>query len=238
MNTASAGKTLICMATYNEKENLEPLLDAILAQLSDAEVLIVDDNSPDGTGDLADNYAARDRRVHVLHRKGKLGLGSAIMDAMRFAMDHDYAFMVNMDADFSHPPHYLPKMIEGMRDYDVMIGSRYIPGGGVVGWNWRRKFMSRSINVYSQLLLGLKARDCSGGFRCYRVAKLRDIDFGKVVSRGYSFQEEFLYHCRKVGCRIGETPIVFENRKFGKSKINMKEAVTAMWILLATAVKR
>lgn len=225
-------------ATYNERENIEPLLEAILRSLPQGHVLVIDDGSPDGTGELADAYASRDVRVHVLHRAGKLGLGSAILEGMRYAIGHDYDFLINMDADFSHAPKYLPDLLAGMSQHDVMIGSRYIPGGGVVGWNWRRKFMSWAINVYSRLLLGLNARDCSGGFRCYRVAKLKEIDFEKIYSRGYSFQEEFLFRCKRVGCRIAESPIVFEDRRFGASKINWKEAVSALWTLLYTAVRR
>jgi dolichol-phosphate mannosyltransferase len=231
-------RTLVCVATYNERENLEALLDAVFAALPAAHVLVIDDSSPDGTGELADAYAQRDPRVHVLHRAGKLGLGTAILAGLGYAMEHGYDVAINMDADFSHSPSYLPAIAQGMRDHDVTIGSRYIPGGGVRNWNFTRKFMSWGINVYSRLLLGLKARDCSGGFRGYRIARLRLIDFNDVRSRGYSFQEEFLYHCQRVGCRIGETPIIFENRKFGKSKINPGEAARALGILLLVAMKR
>lgn len=238
MTAATSPRTLVTLATYNERDNVEPLLDAVFAVVPEANILVVDDASPDGTGDLADRYAARDARVHVMHRAGKLGLGTATMDAMRFAMDHNYDFMVNLDADFSHPPRYLPDLLAGMRDFDVMIGSRYVPGGGVVDWTWKRRWMSWAINCYTRLLLRLKARDCSGAFRCYRVEKLRQIHFERVLSRGYSFQEEFLYHCKRVGCRIGETPITFENRKHGQSKINGKEAVVALWTLLRAALTR
>lgn len=236
--TTDGKRTLVTVATYNERENIHALLDAILTQLPAANVLVVDDRSPDGTGALVDEYTARDPRVFALHRAGKLGLGTAIMDAMRWGMDRDYEFIINMDADFSHSPAYLPALLAGMADHDVMIGSRYVEGGGVVNWSPKRKLMSWAINTYARLLLGLKARDTSGAFRCYRVARLREIDFREVRSRGYSFQEEFLYHCKRVGCRIGETPIIFEDRRLGKSKINNKEVVAALWILGATGARR
>jgi dolichol-phosphate mannosyltransferase len=230
--------TLVTVATYNERENLPRLLDSIRAALPDADVLVVDDNSPDGTGKLADEYAKRDSHIHVLHRPGKLGLGTAIIAGMRYAIEQGYDYLTNMDADFSHPPSSLPELTAGMRHHDVMIGSRYVPGGTIVGWSLRRKLMSRAINFYSRVLLGLRARDCSGGFRCYRVEKLRLIDFEQIRSRGYSFQEEILFHCRRVGCRIGETPIRFEDRRLGESKINSKEAVAALWVLFQTAIRR
>lgn len=229
-------RTLVTVATYNEKENLVPLLDAILAVMPDSHILVVDDNSPDGTGQIAQEYAEKDSRVEVLHRKGKLGLGTATLAAIQHAIDHDFDFVLNMDADFSHHPKYIPALMAGMADYDVMIGSRYIPGGAIVGWNWKRRWMSWAINVYTRLLLRVKARDTSGAFRCYRVAKLKEMDFGRIYSKGYSFQEEFLYRCQQVGCKIGETPIVFEDRQVGTSKINKREAVTALWCLLRTAV--
>lgn len=231
-------RTLVVVATYNERGNLVALLDAILAELPQAHVLVVDDNSPDGTGEEADLYALREPRVTVLHRPRKQGLGSALLDAFRQAIALDYDLVATMDADFSHPPRYLPALVAGMDQNDVMIGSRYVTGGGIVGWNWTRHLMSHGINLYTRVLLGVEARDCSGGFRCYRVAKLREIDFDQIASRGYSFMEEFLYRCQQVGCRLGETPIVFENRKFGKSKINAQEAVKALWILWRVGMGR
>lgn len=229
-------RTLVVVATYNEAKNIESLLDAILGQVPHVDVLIVDDNSPDGTGQIVDAYAERDSRVSALHRAKKKGLGSALLAAFRHALDRDYELVATMDGDFSHKPSYLPDLFAGMVDHDVMIGSRYIAGGGVTGWDWSRKFMSSGINIYSRALLGIKARDCSGGFRCYRVAKLREIDFDAIESRGYSFMEEFLYRCQQVNCRLGETPIIFENRKFGKSKINRREIYKALWILLKLAL--
>lgn len=231
-------RTLVATCTYNERDNIRELIAAILENVPEAHVLVVDDSSPDGTGQIVDKYAAEEERVHVIHRAGKLGLGSAILEALRFAIERDYDFMVNMDADFSHPPTDLPKLVDAMSAADVVIGSRYIPGGGVVGWGVKRHFMSSMINVYSRLLLGLRARDCSGGFRCYRLARMRQIDFDRITSRGYSWQEEFLYYCQRVGCRITEVPIIFQDRRSGESKINMKEAWLALWVLFVTGVRR
>jgi dolichol-phosphate mannosyltransferase len=220
------------MATYNERDNLRPLIRDIHAVVPEADVLITDDNSPDGTGQLADELAAADRRVHVLHRPGKLGLGTAILEAMQYALDQGYDYFVNMDADFSHDARYLPAILEGMKRHDVMIGSRYIPGGGTVNWPFSRKFMSFGVNVVVRLLMRIAAHDTSGGYRCYRVAMLRRTDLTRLISRGYSFQQEVLYRCRKAGCRIGETPIVFENRKAGKSKVSPKEAARSLAIIV------
>ena len=233
-----AAGTLVTLATYNERENIEQLIAAIFSIDPKLHVLVIDDNSPDGTGTLAETMAAGDPRVHVLHRPGKLGLGAAILDGMRHAIDRGHAFLLNMDADFSHHPRYIPALLAGMADYDVMIGSRYVPGGAVSGWPFQRRLMSKAINVYTRLLLGLRARDTSGAFRCYRVLKLRDIPFSSVLSPGYSFQEEMLYRCRCAGCRIGETPIVFEERRHGRSKINAAEAVAALGVIFWLGLRR
>jgi dolichol-phosphate mannosyltransferase len=231
--SSDAPRILISLATYNESGNLAPLVEEIRRTLPAADVLVVDDNSPDGTGRIADELAARDSHVHVLHRSGKLGLGTAVLTAMRFAMDHGFDFHVNMDADFSHHPRYLPALVAGMRRYDVMIGSRYVPGGGSENWPLSRQVISRSVNALVRFLMRIPARDCSGAFRCYRVAKLREAHLERVRSRGYSFQQEVLYRCRLAGCRIGETPIVFADRRAGASKVNTREAVRSMGMLLA-----
>jgi dolichol-phosphate mannosyltransferase len=225
-------RVLISMATYNEHDNLGPLVEEIRRTVPAAHVLVVDDNSPDGTGELADKLAAADPHVHVLHRAGKLGLGTAIVAAMRYAMEHGYNLFVNMDADFSHHPRYLPALLAGMKRHDVMIGSRYVPGGGTANWPWQRELISRSVNLIVRALMRLPAHDCSGGYRCYRVAKLREANLGRLLSHGYSFQQEVLYRCHRARGRIGETPIVFENRRAGASKVNPREAARSMSLLL------
>jgi dolichol-phosphate mannosyltransferase len=229
--------TLVTVATYNEMENLPRLADEIFRHAPDAHLLVIDDNSPDGTGRWCDERAAADPRVRCLHREGKLGLGSAIVAGMRYGIEHGYRHVLNMDADFSHDPKYLPDLIGGMdRDgqaiHDVMIGSRYVPGGRIEGWPLKRHLMSRGVNLYSRLLLGLKPRDCSGGYRCYRTALLARLDFAAIRSRGYSFQEEVLWRLKRLGARIGETPITFADRVRGQSKIHSGEAAAAVRIIL------
>ncbi len=239
---SDARETLVTVATYNEIENLPRLVDAIFEVAPAVDLLVIDDNSPDGTGRWCDERAAADPRVRCLHREGKLGLGTATMAGMRYAIEQGYRYVLNMDADFSHPPRYLPDLLAGMdpKDgpaVDVMIGSRYVAGGGVEGWPWRRKFMSGGVNLYARWLLGLKAKDCSGAFRCYRTEVLARLDFDRVRSRGYSFQEEILWHLKRAGARFGETPIVFVDRTAGRSKINTREAIAALWIIFALGVR-
>jgi dolichol-phosphate mannosyltransferase len=231
---SSEPRLLIGIATYKERENLAPLVREIHDFLPAAHILVTDDNSPDGTGELADELAAADPRIHVNHRPGKMGLGTAILAGMRWAMDHNYDYFMSMDADFSHHPRYLPAMVAGMQKHDVMLGSRYIPGGGTVNWPLSRRLMSGGINVLVRLLMRIPAHDTSGGFRCYRVALLRKTDLAGLWSHGYSFQEEVLYRCRKAGFKIGETPIVFEDRRAGSSKVDLREAAhsTAVIVLL------
>jgi dolichol-phosphate mannosyltransferase len=227
-----APRILVSLATYNERDNLSPLVQEIHKELPAADVLIIDDNSPDGTGKLADELAGTDPQLRVLHRAGKLGLGTAILAGMRYAIDQSYDFLVNMDADFSHHPRYLPAILAGMNHHDVMIGSRYVKGGGVANWPLSRRLMSWGVGTVVRLLMRIPARDTSGAYRCYRVAKLRETALDQLQSRGYSFQQEVLYRCRKAGCRIGETPILFENRRSGSSKVNPKEATRSMALIL------
>jgi dolichol-phosphate mannosyltransferase len=238
---SNAGKTLVTVATYNEVENLPGLVEEIFAHLPEADLLVIDDNSPDGTGAWCDRRAAEDPRVHCLHRAGKLGLGTAILAGMRYAIEHGHRYVLNMDADFSHQPRYLTDLVAGMDPpdgppVDVMIGSRYVPGGGVEGWPLRRHVMSRGVNLYSRWLLGLKPKDCSGGFRCYRTEVLGRLDFDTVRSRGYSFQEEVLWRLKRLGARFGETAIVFVDRRVGASKIDAKESLAALWIIFRLGV--
>ncbi len=232
-------RLLISLATYNEAGNLRPLVETIRQFAPTCSIVIIDDNSPDGTGRIADELCESLPDFHVIHRPGKLGLGTATLAAIQFAIEHRFDYLLNLDADFSHPPRFIPALLAGMADHDVMIGSRYVPGGGVEGgFTLKRRLMSGGINLYARLLLGLKSKDNSGAFRCYRVSKLAQIDPARIRSRGYSFQEEILYWCQKVGCRIGETPILFENRRAGSSKINMREAASALSILLQLGISR
>lgn len=237
-----AGKTLVTIATYNEIENLPRLVDEVFRHAPDVEILVIDDNSPDGTGEWCDRKHAEDARVHCLHRPRKSGLGSATVSGMKYAIENGYRYALNMDADFSHDPRYLPNLLAGMDPpsgppVDVMIGSRYIPGGGVEGWPLRRHLMSRGVNLYARWLLGLTPKDCSGAYRCYRTDVLARLDFEAICSRGYSFQEEILWRLKRVGARFGETPIVFVDRRLGSSKIDSGEALTALRIILTLGIR-
>lgn len=234
---AASPAALVAVATYNERDNLANLIREIHHHCPTVDVLVIDDNSPDGTGMVADQIAAADPRVHVMHRAGKLGLGTAILAGMNHSIEHGYPVHISMDADFSHHPRDLPALIAGMKDHDVMIGSRYIPGGGTLNWPFSRKFMSWSVNVMCRLLMRLPARDASGGFRAYSTQLLRRIDFTRLVSHGYSFQEEVLLLCTLEKARVGETPIIFEDRRAGGSKANTREIIRSTWILLWLGIK-
>lgn len=227
-STPVSPRVLVTVCTYNEKENIARLIPEIRRALPIAHILVVDDNSPDGTADVVRQLGGSDSQVHLLLRHQKAGLGAATIAGFEQGIDEGFDFLINMDADFSHPPAVLPQMLAAMDHADVAIGSRYVPGGGVSNWGYLRPFMSWGINTYTRLLLGLKVRDCSGAYRCYRVEKLRAINFRKIRSKGYAFQEEFLYRCAQVGCRFAEVPIIFENRTVGESKINSKEVVRAL----------
>ena len=231
-------RLLITVCTYNELENIQLLVPELCAVAPDADILIIDDNSPDGTARAAQTVAADNPHVQLLQREKKSGLGTAILAGFRYAIANNYDLLLNMDADFSHNPKYIPDILAAVESCDVAIGSRYVPGGGVVGWNLKRHFMSQSINIYARLFLGLKTKDNSGSFRCYRVSKLAEIDWKRTIARGYAFQEEILYRCRRIGCRFVESPIVFEDRRFGVTKITWKEAVAALAVIFRLGVER
>lgn len=235
-------KILVAIATYNEIDNVPRLTERLLSLLPDADVLIVDDNSPDGTGAWAQKAGERDSRVKALVRQNERGLGSAVICALKYAIEHDYDAVVNMDADFSHPVEDAPRLIARLNqknaEVDVVIGSRYVPGGATPDWPLKRRLMSRCVNTFARITLGLKTRDNSGAFRCYRVSVLRKLNFDGFVSTGYSFFEETLYRLRLVGARFAEIPIVFIDRRMGVSKINRKEAIKAVAIMLRLGVKR
>jgi len=228
-------RTLVVVATYKEIENLARLLEQILAVAPDVDVLVIDDNSPDGTGDWCDQHAQQEQRLRCLHRPSKLGLGTATLAGFREAIDQGYDLVLTMDADFSHDPKYLPAMRACMASstqvVDVVIGSRYVPGGGIEGWPFHRRLMSRLVNTYARLLLGLPVRDCSGAFRCYRCDTLKQLDFDQIRSRGYSYLEEILWLLKRRRARFAEMPIVFVDRVLGQTKINWREAVTAVGII-------
>lgn len=225
-------RVLVSLATYNEAGNIRPLIEEVHRYAPDAHILVVDDNSPDGTGRMVDELAASDARIHALHRPGKLGLGTAILAAMRYAIDHDYDYLLNMDADLSHPPRYLPALLAGMATNDVMVGSRYVPGGGTENWPLPRLILSRAVNGLVRFLFRMPVQDASGAFRCYRVSKLKAADLDRTQSRGYSFQQEVLFRVHRAGARLGEVPIIFENRREGKSKVNRQEAVRSIGMIL------
>jgi dolichol-phosphate mannosyltransferase len=229
---AGEPRLLVSLATYNEAGNIAALIADIQKVVPHADVLVIDDNSPDGTGRIVADLAEKDSRVHLLARPGKLGLGTATLAAMKFAMAQNYDYLLNMDADFSHPPRYLPGILAGMSKYDVMIGSRYVRGGGTENWPLPRRVISQSVNMMVRFLLRMPVKDASGAFRCYRVSLLREANLERVRSRGYSFQQEVLFRCHKAGAKLGEFPILFENRRAGSSKVNRKEAVRSMSMLL------
>ena len=226
-------RVLIIIPTYNERENLEPILGAVSRELPEADFLVVDDHSPDGTGEIADALAAADPRVKVLHRAGKLGLGTAYLAGFRRALDERYDFIFEMDADFSHDPKYLAPMIDHLRhDADMVVGSRYVAGGGTVNWGPVRKLISRGGSLYARTILGVPTRDLTSGFAGYRRATLEGIGIDTVRSNGYSFQIEMKFRATRGGFRVVEHPIVFPDRRVGKSKMSRAifvEALTRVW---------
>ena len=223
-------KCLVVLPTYNEKENLEAIATAILAYL-DTDLLIVDDGSPDGTGEIADRLAAANPRVRVLHREGKLGLGTAYLAGFAQAQARGYERVFEMDADFSHPPWDLPRLCAASAHAELVIGSRYVRGGSTLGWDWKRKLLSRSANLYAGLVLGTGVRDMTAGFRCFHVARLAQIDLSRVGAQGYAFQIEMAFRIKRAGGRIVEVPIHFVDRRVGKSKMNAKIAREALWLV-------
>ena len=231
-------EVLVIVPTYNERDNVEPITSAILAAEPRCDVLIVDDNSPDGTGVLADELAAKQPRIQVLHRAKKQGLGRAYLHAFKWALEHGYQYVIEMDADFSHDPKYLPKLIdEAMAGADLVLGSRYVEGGGTVNWGPMRKLISRGGSLYARSILQVRVRDLTGGFKCFRRAVLEALDLESVKSSGYAFQIELTYRALKAGFTVREVPIVFEDRRVGQSKMSRKiflEALTMVWKLKAT----
>ena len=228
-------RTLVALATYNEIENLPGLVDDILRVLPDADLLVIDDNSPDGTGRWCDERAATEPRLQCLHRPGKQGLGSATLAGMRWALDRSYDLFVTMDADWSHDPRFLPELVRATQQADVAVGSRYCVGGSIEGWPFHRRLLSRAVNRLSRVALRLPIKDASGAFRAYRVDALRKIDLANVKAAGYSYLEEIVWHLHRAGATFTEVPIVFHERRSGKSKINVGEAAAKLSTILRLA---
>ncbi|WP_290058870.1 polyprenol monophosphomannose synthase [Amycolatopsis solani] len=211
---------LVVIPTYNERENLGPILDRLHKVLPDVHVLVVDDGSPDGTGELADERAAANDHVHVLHRTEKAGLGAAYIAGFRWGLAREYSTIVEMDADGSHAPEDLPRLLDAVGDADLAIGSRYVPGGSVVNWPLNRQVLSRGANVYSQLALGMRVRDITAGFRAYRRPVLEKLALDEVNSHGYCFQIDLTVRTADAGFEIVEVPITFTEREIGESKMS------------------
>ncbi len=231
-------RALVILPSYNEAENVLPLSADVLSRDPSLEVLVVDDNSPDGTGDLVEQAGTKEARLHLLRRPGKLGLGSAYLAGFREALSRGAELILTMDCDYSHHPRYLPKILEEMARADMVIGSRYVPGGGVENWALRRRLLSRFANFYTRVLLGLSVRDCTAGFRCYRREVIERVDRFSIEASGYSFLEEMVWRVHQQGFRISEIPIVFEDRTRGDSKIDSFEIYRAAWHVLMTALRR
>jgi dolichol-phosphate mannosyltransferase len=227
--------SLIVVPTYNERDNVRGAAGRLLAALPGTELLFVDDNSPDGTGTLLDELAAAEPRVHVMHRAGKLGLGTAYVEGFGWGLARGYEFLFEMDADGSHDPQYLPQMLALAQDgADVVVGSRYVPGGGTTNWSLGRRLLSRGGSLYARTILGIEVRDVTAGFICWRRGALEAIDLATIGSNGYSFQIEMKYRALKKGLRLVETPIVFADRRAGQSKMSraiFAEALLKVWAL-------
>ncbi|MDD2501310.1 MAG: polyprenol monophosphomannose synthase [Geobacter sp.] len=227
-------KAFVVIPTYNEQDNLQRLIELVLQQDESIHVLIVDDNSPDGTGQLADTLASTNERINVLHRPGKMGLGSAYREGFRRAMQLGADLLIEMDADFSHDPEILPVFIEQIKTNDLVIGSRYLNGISVVNWPLRRLMLSYGANWYTRLITGLTIMDCTSGFKCFRRSLIELIDLDSIKSDGYSFQIEMHFRSAELGAKICEVPIIFIDRRVGQSKMSkriVREAVLMVWKL-------
>jgi dolichol-phosphate mannosyltransferase len=231
-------KVLVIVPTYDERDNLEAVVRRVHAAVPAAHLLVVDDNSPDGTGELADGLGARDERVHVLHRPGKAGLGAAYIAGFDWGLARDYEALVEMDADGSHAPEQLPDLLRALDAADLVLGSRWVPGGSVVDWPRRRELLSRGGNAYARMVLGLPLRDVTGGYRVYRRAVLESMDLSGVASAGYCFQVDLAWRAWKAGFRVVEVPIRFVERVNGVSKMNRAIVAEALWRVTAWGLQR
>jgi len=231
-------KTIVIIPTYNEAENIGPLIDNLFMLDVPLDVLVVDDNSPDDTGAVVERCAQEDTRIQVIHRPRKMGLGTAYTAGFESALQQGYDRIVTMDADFSHNPRYIPQLIGLTEDHDLGIGSRYVPGGGVRLWGIHRRTLSRGANLLARTVLGLKAHDCTAGFRCYRAEVLRDVHPQSIRADGYSYLVEMLWRVQGTGFDVAETPIVFTDRRQGASKISRNEIFKAVLTVLRLALSR
>jgi len=236
----TTAKTIVIVPTYNEADNIRDLVTQLLALPTDLDVLVVDDNSPDGTGQVVDVLISEfPGRIHAIHRPGKLGLGTAYIAGFKKAIDElDAARIMTMDADFSHNPRFIPAMIELSKTKHVVIGSRYVPGGGSLNCTWKRVMLSRIANMTAKTLLGLKAKDTTAGFRLYRREVLASIPLERIFSSGYSFLMEMLFMCQRRGWQIGEVPIIFEDRRKGQTKISRQEIFKAQYTVFRLFLRR
>lgn len=225
------GDRLVIIPTYNERDNVRPISEAVFQAVPDAEVLFVDDNSPDGTGQIIDEMVAADARVHVLHKQDKQGLGRAYIAGFKWALARQYEFIFEMDCDFSHDPKELPHFLEAARDADLVLGSRYINGIRIINWPLNRLILSKSAATYVQMVIGLPVTDPTGGFKCYRRRVLQAIDLDRITSNGYSFQIEMTHTAWMQGFRISEIPIIFKDRHAGTSKMNSSIVREALWMV-------
>ena len=233
---ADLGSILVIVPTYNERENVERIVSRIRTSVPEVHVLIADDNSPDGTGALADRMAARDRQVHVMHRLGKEGLGAAYLAGFQWALEYDFDVIVEMDADGSHKPEELYRLLDALRDADLVLGSRWIDGGSVVNWPKSREILSRGGNLYTRWALRVPIHDATGGYRAFRASTLRRLQLHSVGSAGYIFQVDLAYRAVQSGLRVVEVPITFEERELGASKMNNKIVREALWRVTAWGV--
>ena len=224
-------KGLVIVPTYNEKENIRVIIPEILKQSDVLSVLVVDDNSPDGTGEIVDKMKSDNNRIHILHREEKNGLGPAYIAGFKWAIKNDFDYIFEMDADFSHNPERLPDFLESIKNNDLVIGSRYIKGGKVKNWPFRRLLLSYGASIYTRIITGLKIKDCTGGFKCFRKKVLESLDLNSIMADGYAFQIEVNYKVQKLGFRMKEIPITFEDRRAGHSKMSKKIVREAIWMV-------
>ncbi|WP_455355022.1 polyprenol monophosphomannose synthase [Streptomyces sp. SYSU K217416] len=230
------GTALVIIPTYNEAENIKPIVTRVRAAVPEAHILVADDNSPDGTGKIADELAAEDDHVQVLHRKGKEGLGAAYLAGFRWGIEHGYGVLVEMDADGSHQPEELPRLLTALKGADLVLGSRWVPGGRVVNWPRSREFLSRGGSTYSRLLLGVPIRDVTGGYRAFRAETLEGLGLEEVASQGYCFQVDLARRAIEAGYHVVEVPITFVEREHGDSKMSRDIVVEALWRVTAWGV--